>query len=168
MGVPQGSRRRLLTATVVLTLLFLYGPAARAELLVNELNEGSIPLGAKVAAPGEVAPAACVRPFGTASANIVEQETDSLGACSLFGMICVMPPPDGGSGSGSGGGSGTGGGGGSGSGGGGGGDLTGGGNTTGDPVQHLPEPASLITALLGAGVASLYGAVRRRRPAIAV
>jgi uncharacterized membrane protein YgcG len=159
-------RQRPAIALLTLSLCVLALPGiARADLLVNDFNDATASSAAIACDPNQVAPAVAFCPRGPAD----EEPTPVLGSGGLLALfgICVHPPIDPPSttsksttaisGSSGGGSSKTGGGG---------GHTTGGGGGTVTIASTSPEPASLLSGLLGAGLAAVAALARRKRLAL--
>jgi hypothetical protein len=146
MDVPLGSRGRALAAAALAALTGLaWSPSARADLLVNGMAEGA----PAASPPGSPAAVTAYQPAGPAARPTADPAAPNADAESLLALasVLVLPPTmipfptttttD------------T--------------TVTVTGTPTGVTTTELaPEPASLITGLLGTGLAGLYGWRRRR------
>jgi len=134
--------------------IFATPAVARADLLVNELSDKPAASGVVPQDPARLSPATAYCPVGPA----VREAAPELEPAALLALVgvCIHPPvSDPGSG---------------GSGGtvisgssGGGGNTGGGGHIT----STSPEPTGLLIGLIGAGIAGLTAASRRRRMPVA-
>jgi hypothetical protein len=139
-------RPRISWLTLVLGMLATPA-AARADLLVNELSDKSVPAGVVPQDPAHLSTASAFCPVGPAPREAaVELEPTVLLAMLT---VCIHPPvdpPTGGNTAISG--------------------SSGGGGTV-HTASVSPEPNGLVIGLIGAGVAGLTAAVRRRRSPLA-
>jgi hypothetical protein len=146
-------RLRPCISWLTLALAIVATPAiARADLLVNDLSDKPAASGVVPQDPARLSPATAYSPLGPSTREMAD-ELEPAGMLALVG-VCIHPPVnDPGSGSHPGGGgviSGS----------------SGGGTNPGGGVHITstsPEPTGLLIGLIGAGVAGLTAASRRRR-----